>query len=233
MHHHVVSIRLAHYRQHVRICQSARNIIDIGDPRSESRRGGVRIHRVNTECEPFCLERVYPYLAEQLEEGSDGLVALVDCGAATLRINVLDCGATVYSREEMFGTQQLSEEIQRRYGLSAEEALAAQRSGDLPGDYPDEVLAPFRKSLLQQMSRALQFFYSSTTYSHLDCMILAGGIVNAPGLIEEACTHLGMPVIGANPFKHMSISSKLDRRKLDQMAPSLLIATGLALRGVS
>lgn len=185
------------------------------------------------DVEPFCLERVYPFLAEQLEQDNNGLIAVVDCGASTLRVNVLDRGSTVYSREEMFGTKQLNEEIQRRYGLSSEEALAAQRSGDLPSDFRDEVLQPFQNSLLQQISRSLQFFYSSTSYSHLDCMILAGGIVDGEHLAQSAAARLDLPVVAANPFRQMSLHSTVDREQLNRMAPSLLIATGLALRGVT
>jgi type IV pilus assembly protein PilM len=185
------------------------------------------------DVEPFCLERVYQLLAEQLEEDNDGLIAVVDCGAKNLRINVLDCGSTVYSREEMFGTKQLSEEIQRRYGLSEEEALAAERDGDLPGDYEQEVLAPFRDSLIQQISRSLQFFYSSTSYSHLDCLILAGGIVGSPDLVSMTESKIELPVIAANPFKHMPVGAKIDSKQLASISPSLLIATGLAMRGVS
>ena len=46
------------------------------------------------DVEPFCLERVYPLLADQLEEDNEGLIAVVDCGATNLRINVLDRGST-------------------------------------------------------------------------------------------------------------------------------------------
>lgn len=185
------------------------------------------------DVEPFCLERVYPLLADQLEEDNDGLIAVVDCGATNLRINVLDQGSTVYSREESFGTKQLSEEIQRRYGLSEEEALNAERDGDLPGDYEQEVLSPFRDSLIQQISRSLQFFYSSTSYSHLDCLILSGGIASNKELASMTESKIEVPVIAGNPFKHMPSSDRISAKQLGNISPSLLIATGLALRGVS
>ena len=185
------------------------------------------------DVEPFCLERVYPLLADQLEEDNDGLIAVVDCGATNLRINVLDQGSTVYSREESFGTKQLSEEIQRRYGLSEEEALNAERDGDLPGDYEQEVLSPFRDSLIQQISRSLQFFYSSTSYSHLDCLILSGGIASNKELVSMTESKIEVPVIAGNPFKHMPSSDRISAKQLGNISPSLLIATGLALRGVS
>lgn len=185
------------------------------------------------DVEPFCLERVYPLLADQLEEDNDGLIAVVDCGATNLRINVLDRGSTVYSREENFGAKQLSEEIQRRYGLSEEEAVAAEREGDLPSDYEQEVLSPFRDALIQQISRSLQFFYSSTSYSHLDCLILSGGIVGSSEIVDMAESKIELPVIAANPFKHMPCGPRIDPKQLAKISPSLLVSAGLALRGVS
>ncbi len=185
------------------------------------------------DVESFCLERVYPLLAEQMEEDSDSVIAVVDCGATNLRVNVLDKGTTVYSREELFGTRQLNEEIQRRYGLSQEEALTAEREGGLPGDYEQEVLVPFRESLIQQIYRSLQFFYSSTSYSHVDGIILGGGIIAQPEIVALTEAKIELPVVAANPFSHMELGPRVDKKALRETAPSLLIAAGLALRGVN
>jgi len=185
------------------------------------------------DVEPFCLERVYPLIAEQMEEDHDSLIAVVDIGATMLRFNVLDTGSTVYSREEAFGTNQLTEEIQRRYGLSVEEAGAAQMDGGLPADFEEEVLAPFRESLIQQISRSLQFFYSSSTYNHVDCIVLAGGVVADTSLVQLAETKIELPVFGGNPFTQMDVGERVDKKALTASASSMLIATGLALRGIS
>lgn len=184
------------------------------------------------DVEPFCLERVYPLIAEQMEEDSDSLIAVVDIGANTLRFNVLDTGSTVYSREEMFGTSQLTEEVQRRYGLSAEEANVAQSEGGLPADYEEEVFAPFRESLIQQISRSLQFFYSSSSYNHVDCVVLSGGVIADAMIVELAESKLEIPVIGGNPFTQMELGERINESNLPAMAPSMLVATGLALRGL-
>lgn len=211
----------------------------IAASRKESIEGLVEVAEIAelkpkiVDVEPFCLERVYPLLAEQMEEDSDSLIAIVDIGARTLRFNVLEKGSTVYSREETFGSGQLSEEVQRRYGLSAEEANIAQAEGGLPADYQDEVLAPFYDSLIQQISRALQFFYSSSTYNHVDCLVLSGGVVGDGAIAELAEKRLELPVIAGNPFSQMELGDKIKADKLKQIAASMLVATGLALRGIS
>ena len=79
-------------------------------------------------------------------------VAVVDIGATMTTLSVLHNGRTIYTREQLFGGRQLTEEIQRRYGLSVEEAGLAKKQGGLPDDYDSEVLRPFKDAVVQQVS---------------------------------------------------------------------------------
>ena len=85
------------------------------------------------EVEAYALERAFGLVAEQLEgRGEELTVAVVDVGATTMTLSVMHKGETIYTREQMFGGKQLTDEIQRRYGLSYEEAgLAKNRAGCL------------------------------------------------------------------------------------------------------
>lgn len=106
----------------------------------------------------------------------------------------------------------------------------AKRQGGLPDNYVPEVLDPFKEAMAQQVSRSLQFFFSSSAYNSVDHIILAGGsssIVGIDDLIEEK---LGTPASVANPFANMSVSSKVKHQALSADAPALMIACGLALR---
>ena len=62
----------------------------------------------------------------------------------------------------------MTEEIQRRYGLSFEEAGRLKKDGGLPDDYEPEVLRPFKEAVVQQVTRSLQFFFSSSQYNDVD-----------------------------------------------------------------
>jgi type IV pilus assembly protein PilM len=145
-------------------------------------------------------------------------------------LNVIHAGRTIYTREQLFGGKQLTEEIQRRYGLSFEEAGLAKRQGGLPDDYPTEVLTPFKDALLQQVSRSLQFFFSSSQFNSVDCIVLAGGTASIESLDSAIQNKLGTRTIIANPFADMSVSSKVNAQKLAADAPAFMIACGLALR---
>jgi len=145
-------------------------------------------------------------------------------------LSVLVDGLTVYTREQLFGGRQLTEEIQRRYGLSLDEAGLAKKQGGLPDDYGPEVLEPFKEAVIQQITRSLQFFFSSSQYNDVDHIILAGGVASMADLAELVQDKLGTPTTIANPFADMTVSSKVDTLLLSNDAPSLMIACGLALR---
>lgn len=184
------------------------------------------------DVEVFAVERSFELLASQLEELGDQVIAIADVGATMLTLSVLVNGKTVYTREQLFGGKQVTEEIQRRYGLSLEEAGQAKKQGGLPEDYVSEVLEPFKDALVQQISRSLQFFFSSSQYNYIDQLIMAGGVAAMDGLRDEIEEKLGLPTIVANPFADMEVSNKVNAVALSNDAPAMLIAAGLALRGL-
>lgn len=183
------------------------------------------------DVEAYALERAYGLLSSQLGSGHDELtVALVDIGATMTTLSVLHNGRTIYTREQLFGGRQLTEEIQRRYGLSMEEAGLAKKQGGLPDDYDSEVLQPFKDAVVQQVSRSLQFFFAAGQFHDVDYILLAGGTASIPGLDRLIQQKIGTQTLVANPFADMALSSKVNAGALASDAPSLMIACGLALR---
>jgi type IV pilus assembly protein PilM len=183
------------------------------------------------DVEAYTMERAFSLLAAQFEDHDDDMVvAIVDVGATMTTLSVLVGGKTVYTREQLFGGKQLTEEIQRRYGLSTAEAGLAKKQGGLPDDYELEVLEPFKEAVVQQVTRSLQFFFSSSQYNDVDQIVLAGGVAAMDGLVEIIEEKLGAKTSVANPFANMSVSSKVNAAALTNDAPSMMIATGLAMR---
>jgi len=183
------------------------------------------------DVEAYAMESAFGLVADQMpESGLDRTIAVVDIGATMTTLNVLHDLKTIYTREQVFGGKQLTEEIQRRYGLSYEEAGMAKRQGGLPDNYVPEVLEPFKEAMAQQVSRSLQFFFSSSQYNEVDQIVLAGGSSSIAGVDELIEQQLGVPTVVANPFKNMSIAPRIKAQVLSQDAPALMIACGLALR---
>jgi type IV pilus assembly protein PilM len=183
------------------------------------------------DVEAYAMERAFGLISDHLSShGEDQTVAIVDVGASMTTLSVLHNGRTIYTREQLFGGRQLTEEIQRRYGLSTEEAGLAKKQGGLPDDYESEVLEPFKDAVVQQVSRSLQFFFSSSQFNDVDHIVLAGGTASIPGLDELVQERVSTPTAIANPFSTMSVASKVNPSALSNDAPALMIACGLAMR---
>lgn len=183
------------------------------------------------DVEAYTMERAFALVAEQLPERAQGkTVAVVDIGATMTTLSVMHGLKVIYTREQVFGGKQLTEEIQRRYGLSYEEAGMAKRQGGLPDDYVPEVLEPFKEAMVQQVSRSLQFFFSATQYNSVDYILLAGGSASIAGVDDLIAAKIGTTTSIANPFANMSLSSRVKAQSLSNDAPALMIACGLAMR---
>jgi type IV pilus assembly protein PilM len=64
----------------------------------------------------------------------------------------------------------------------------------------------------------------------VDHIILAGGTSSIEGIADMVAAKLGTPTSIANPFVNMSLSSKVNEENLNNDAPALMIACGLAMR---
>ncbi|MEC7120553.1 MAG: pilus assembly protein PilM [Pseudomonadota bacterium] len=181
------------------------------------------------DIEAYAMERAFSLIIDTLPSSPD-IVAVIDVGHTMTTLHVLRDEKIIYTREQLFGGKQLTEDIQRRYGLSFEEANRAKREGNLPDDYEPEVLRPFMESVVQQVTRSLQFFFSSSQYNDVDHILLAGGSASIHGLAGLIQEKLGNRVSVANPFLQMSFASQIDTSAIESDAPSLMIACGLALR---
>ena len=59
----------------------------------------------------------------------------------------------------------------RAYGMAFDEAEARKKGGDLPDNYVPELLTPFLESAAMEVTRAIQFFYTSTPYTRVDQLL--------------------------------------------------------------
>ncbi len=183
------------------------------------------------DVESYAQQAALGLVVRQLPQGGrDQNIAVVDVGANVMNVSVLRNEQSVYTREQAFGGNQLTQDIVSRYGMSVEEAESAKRTGGLPDDFEMEVLRPFMENLSMEIQRALQFFFTSTQFSSIDHILLAGGSAVIPGLDEVVNTRTQVATLVANPFAAMQTSPRIQLKRLIVDAPSLIVACGLAMR---
>ncbi|MBO4329221.1 MAG: type IV pilus assembly protein PilM, partial [Rhodocyclaceae bacterium] len=185
----------------------------------------------------FAMESAFSLVSRKLfGRDKSWISALVDIGASGTKVTFLQNGKQIYFREQQIGGNQLTQEIVNRYGLSQDEAEADKVSGQLPDGYEQEVLRPFCDLLAMEVSRAMQFFFTSTNYDEVDRIVVSGGCAQLPGLIDairartEKNDGSQVETVVANPFASMSLASGVRFNNLLAAAPSLMVACGLALR---
>ncbi len=183
------------------------------------------------DVESYAALAAFELIEKQLpDNGLNQVIALIDVGANSMNLTVLKNDQQVYAREQAFGGNQLTSDIARQFGMSFEEAEAAKRANNLPDAYEAELLRPFVESMALEVSRALQFFFTSTQYNQVHHIVLAGGCAVLPGADEAVASRTQINTIVANPFANMVLSDRVKARNLLADASSLLVSCGLAMR---
>lgn len=213
----------------VEVLLAASRKANVEDRVAAAQAAGLKV--IVVDVEPYAAETAFSQIRAQLPDNAeDKCVALIDIGATVMNVNVLRNGQSIYTRDQQIGGEQLTQQIQTMFGLTAEQAEAAKRNGGLPDNYENDVLSPFRDNLVMEIARALQFFFTSSQYNEIDYIVLAGGSAVLPGLDDAVATRTQVSTMVANPFALMTLSSRIKPRQLQVDAPALIVACGLAMR---
>lgn len=180
----------------------------------------------------FALENMfeinYPY-------NEDEVIALVDIGASILNMDVLKNGVSVFTRALSIGGNKITAEIQKRKGISYEEAEALKIGGQTKGiNYSEikDIVEEVSLSLATEIQRSLDFFWATFPDEHINKIYLSGGCsksIELKRLIEDRVVDIPVEVV--NPFAGINYSEKaFDSEYLEYIAPFMAVGVGLALR---
>ena len=184
----------------------------------------------------FAVENAYE---ANYDAGANQTVALVNIGAQVVNINIVSNGAPAFTRDITTAGNQYTEEIQKALTVSFEEAerlkLGGKRSESSQEVVPQEVEQAMRtvsETVIGEISRSLDFFAATTADSRIERVYLSGGGACVAGFEHAFHERTGLPVEMLNPLARMSPSSKFDAAYLEELAPSLGVGVGLAMRRV-
>ena len=182
------------------------------------------------DIDTYAVERTYRS-QNNLGANSNEPVAIFDIGTNNSHLMVVNDSGIIYSRHQNFGATQLVKLIRKEYGVSADEAQEILNSSQPPGDFISAVQEPFVEMLQQEVSRALQFFYSSSSFSNIDSVVLCGACCALEGLASDLEVKMRAKVSVMDPVANATVQT--NREGVKKVAPSLSIAYGLALRGIN
>jgi type IV pilus assembly protein PilM len=181
----------------------------------------------------FALENAFEANYSATESGG---VAIVDIGASKMNINVLKNGVSMFNRDASIGGNQITQDIQQRFGLEYEEAEKIKlglASDKVPGQDLEAVFVSAASSWSTEVKRAIDFFYATYPDETINQILLSGGSCRLPGLDVLFNKDTNVPVAYFNPLANIEADSKkFDQEYLDYIAPQMAVAVGLALRQV-
>ena len=189
------------------------------------------------DVDAFALQNCYEV---NYEPTSEDVVALLNIGASTMNINIMQGAYSVFTRDVSTGGNGYTVVLQRAFGLTYEQAETAKRSGGLPEGSPAqdfaEIFEPVSEMLAQEISKTFDFYRATAdenANASVGKILVSGGGSKVAGLTEFLAERFEMPVEGFDPFRRV----KVDPRRFDpdmvrDFVPEMAIAVGLALRGV-
>jgi type IV pilus assembly protein PilM len=161
-------------------------------------------------------------------------IALVDIGAAVTTINIVLDGVSEFTRDSPLAGNQYTDSLQKRLGLSHEQAEALKMGSAVEGrDYGEAkpVIDTVSAELAGEIRRSLEFYTSSAPNRAIHRVVLSGGCAKLQDLASSLAQTLELPVEIANPFRMIAADPKrFDPEYLAFIAPQMAVAVGLALR---
>lgn len=162
------------------------------------------------------------------------VVALVDVGSELSNINIIKNGVPLYTQDLSVGGINFVESVQRKFNLSQAEAEAAVH-GEEQADFDlDLVVREVGEELAIGIDRSVMYLQNTEDNEELSRILLTGGGVRIPGLQEFLDERHPATVEVADPLRRVRFDPVLfGDKKPEDVAPSLAVGLGLALRKVN
>ena len=193
-------------------------------------------HPVIIDVDAFALQNCYEV---NYRPRPGEIVALLNVGAATMNINILNGSRSIFARDASVGGSQYTSLLQRELGLSFEQAEGVKRGMALPEGVEPRPIQPIietvSESLALEVKKTVDFYRASAQEGEaaIQKILLAGGGSKLPGLADFLARKFEIPVEVFEPFRQIEVDSrKFDPDYMREIVPEMAVAVGLALRGV-
>ncbi|MFV0390114.1 MAG: type IV pilus assembly protein PilM [Pyrinomonadaceae bacterium] len=187
------------------------------------------------DVDTFALQNCYEV---NYKPGDSEIVTLLNIGASTMNVNIVQGGNSLFTRDITIGGSQFTDILQRSLGYSYEEAEAVKRGAVEDDEERETAIEPLINNVTETIALEIQKtfdFYRATTEEEeigVEKILLSGGGSKLTGLAEDLAEKLEIPVETLDPFKEVSVDpKKFDPDYLKEIMPEMAVAVGLAIRG--
>lgn len=189
------------------------------------------------DVDTFALQNCYEINYQPAESE---VVALLNIGAATMNVNIVQGNRSLFTRDITMGGSQFTDVLQRSLGLSFQQAEAVKRGvSEVAQDVDEKSIEPLMDNVLEMVVMEIQKtfdFYRATAEDggvQVHKILISGGGSKLARLPEELSSRLELPVEVLDPFRQIKVDTrKFDPDYLSEIMPEMAVAVGLALRGV-
>src|SRR6266436_4691349 len=193
-------------------------------------------HPVIIDVDAFALQNCYEV---NYQPAKGVVVALLNIGASTMNINILNGTRSVFARDASVGGSQYTSLLQKELGLSFEQAEGVKRGMPLPEGIEARPIQPIIETVSDILALEIQKtmdFYRATVEegeTSIQKILLCGGGAKLPGLSDYLARRFEIPVEFFDPFRQIDVDARrFDPDYMREVVSEMAVAVGLALRGV-
>ena len=162
------------------------------------------------------------------------MAALLNIGASIMNIVIGREGNPLFTRDVSVGGNQYTDTLQKELDLSFEDAERLKQGFDVPNIAPDQKLPHLRsvtEILMLEIQKTFDFFRQTAAAENIQHLYISGGTAKIEGLVDQLKAEFNIPVEIINPFQKITVDGKkFDVGYVDEIAPRMSVAVGLALR---
>jgi len=164
----------------------------------------------------------------------DQMAALLNIGASIMNIVIGRGGNPLFTRDVSVGGNQYTDTLQKELDLSFEDAEKLKQGLEIPNVSQDQKgphLRSVTEILMLEIQKTFDFFRQTTSTENIQHIYVSGGTAKIEGLVDQLKAEFNIPVEVINPFQRVMVDpKKFDAGYVDEIAPRMSVAVGLALR---
>jgi type IV pilus assembly protein PilM len=188
------------------------------------------------DIDAFALQNCYEV---NYQPAAGQVIALLNIGASTMNINILNGTRSVFTRDVSVGGNQYTGLLQKELSLTFDQAEAVKRGMPPPeaaeGHAIEPILETVSDILAMEVQKTMDFYRATAEDGEaaVQKILISGGGSKLPGFIEYLANRFEMPVEVFDPFRRIKVDTKrFDPDYMREVVPEMAVAVGLALRGV-